>query len=313
MFYANVDGAKRLASPGLTGNCPLCNGKVHAKCGEIVSWHWAHETKDCDIWTEPESEWHRQWKGRFPIEWQEVGMGRTENKFLHRADILTPHGLVVEFQNSNITPKDISDREKFYTQDHRLVWVLNGEGFNVRSVNGSDWSTREEYMYAIEAPGPMLPELDRFNPTLDDVYWAETRLKQIKRDGNLDDILDRYLEALAQCKIATEKKVAENERIERVKNYAKSGSSFRWSHGRPSWMWAANPVFIDFSGKGIWRVKKLTRDAGKDRTGMVIHVQKRESEESFVRMVTDGTLASSLQTWFPLHLPMQPADVNLHY
>ena len=90
-----------------------------AKCGPLVAWHWAHETKDCDPWYEPESEWHLQWKGRFPPDWQEVSVGG------HRADVRTPT-LVVELQASAISAEDISAREAHYGN---MIWLLRGEDF----------------------------------------------------------------------------------------------------------------------------------------------------------------------------------------
>lgn len=45
----------------------------------------------------------------------------------HRADVRCPSGLVVEFQNSHISPDDIEARENFYG---RMLWIVNGAGFN---------------------------------------------------------------------------------------------------------------------------------------------------------------------------------------
>lgn len=104
---------------GTVGICPGCAGQVRAKCGEIVSWHWAHINADCDLWSEPESEWHRTWKGYFPADWQEV------TKPPHRADVAGPNG-VIEIQRSGISPEEIREREQFYG---RMAWLLNGHDF----------------------------------------------------------------------------------------------------------------------------------------------------------------------------------------
>ena len=93
---------------------------VIAKCGEIVKWHWAHKSRDCDPWSEPESEWHLNWKAMFPPSWQEVVIGP------HRADVRTPL-CVVEFQKSAISAEEIRKREQFYRQ---MVWV----------VDAADWA-----------------------------------------------------------------------------------------------------------------------------------------------------------------------------
>jgi competence protein CoiA len=124
MRWANAGHGRSLATPGASGVCPACNGSVLAKCGEIVSWHWAHKAKDCDPWSEPESEWHRGWKARFPSDWQECTIGR------HRADVVTPIG-VVEFQRSFLSVDEIRERESFYAG---LIWV----------VDASSWALHRE-------------------------------------------------------------------------------------------------------------------------------------------------------------------------
>jgi competence protein CoiA len=115
MRWANTGEGRALATPGASGVCPACNGSVLAKCGEIISWHWAHKAKDCDTWSEPESEWHLGWKQKFPLDWQEVVIGP------HRADVRTPFG-VLEFQKSSISLAEIKKREHFYGL---MAWVID--------------------------------------------------------------------------------------------------------------------------------------------------------------------------------------------
>lgn len=119
MNWAEVDGARSLPAPGMAGRCPACKGEVIAKCGEIISWHWAHKVKDCDPWSEPESEWHRAWKNRFPTQMQEVVIPP------HRADVQAPRG-IIEFQRSAISASEIRKREAFYG---RMAWVVDASEF----------------------------------------------------------------------------------------------------------------------------------------------------------------------------------------
>jgi hypothetical protein len=120
MEWALIDGNRAKAEKsGQIGICPGCGGEVRAKCGEIVSWHWAHINADCDPWSEPETDWHRKWKGFFPDHWQEV------TKPPHRADVAGPDG-VLEIQRSGISPEEIREREQFYG---RMAWLLNGHDF----------------------------------------------------------------------------------------------------------------------------------------------------------------------------------------
>lgn len=119
MRLAIVGGSRVEAQPGLRGACPGCGGEVYAKCGEVLVWHWAHVTAECDSWTEPESEWHLDWKSRFPVEFQEVSLGE------HRADVKGP-GAVLEVQRSAISVEAIREREEFYGE---MYWVLKGDDF----------------------------------------------------------------------------------------------------------------------------------------------------------------------------------------
>ena len=123
MKYASIDGARSEPFPKTHGICPHCRGIVIAKCGKLRVWHWAHKSKrHCDRWWEPETEWHRLWKNRFPVEWQEQGR-RDENGELHIADVLTPHGLVVEFQHSAIEREEVEIRTNFHKS---ICWIVNG-------------------------------------------------------------------------------------------------------------------------------------------------------------------------------------------
>jgi competence CoiA-like predicted nuclease len=119
MIWANKNNLRIQASPKERAICPLCNEEVIAKCGEIKIWHWAHKKDfECDSFGEPETEWHFNWKKKFPNENQEV---RIEN---HRADIRSSQGLIIELQNSSISPEKIREREECYK---KMIWMLNGE------------------------------------------------------------------------------------------------------------------------------------------------------------------------------------------
>ena len=123
--YAIVDGKRTEAEPRLRGVCQCCGGQTVAKCGEHVVWHWAHrQREDCDPWWESETEWHRSWKDRFPPDWQEVVHCDPVTGEQHIADVKTPHGLVIEIQNSPIRPEEMRSREEFYRS---MIWIVNGD------------------------------------------------------------------------------------------------------------------------------------------------------------------------------------------
>jgi len=123
MKFALVDERRQEAQPNLSAKCPACSHPMVAKCGEVRIWHWAHQgTRTCDPWWENETEWHRAWKGKFPIGWQEV-VHAADNGAKHIADVKTDHGWVIEFQHSYIKPEERRSRDAFY---RKLVWVVDG-------------------------------------------------------------------------------------------------------------------------------------------------------------------------------------------
>lgn len=160
MRFAEKNNERILPNP-MTKDviCPLCKQEVIAKCGSIKVWHWAHKNiEDCDTWADAETEWHINWKDKFPHENQETILEKCVSEYCnnnrnttgkdghapcnhincpdcifekHRADVLIK-GLVIEFQNSPISSEDIIKREKFYD---RMIWVLNkntfGKHFNI--------------------------------------------------------------------------------------------------------------------------------------------------------------------------------------
>jgi hypothetical protein len=78
--------------------------------------------RHCDHWWEPETEWHRNAKNNFPVEWQEI-VHRAENGEKHIADVKTDKGYVIEFQYSDLKPEERRSREAFYGP---MDWVVNG-------------------------------------------------------------------------------------------------------------------------------------------------------------------------------------------
>lgn len=115
MEWACINGRRERAKPKAVAVCPACQSQVIAKCGEVNAWHWAHQAGDCDPWSEGETPWHRNWKGLFPLDWQEVVIEP------HRADIKTPK-FVVELQHSAINPAMIREREQFYGN---MIWLFD--------------------------------------------------------------------------------------------------------------------------------------------------------------------------------------------
>jgi competence protein CoiA len=126
MEFALVNGQRCPAQPDLAGSCPACGSRTIARCGTKVLWHWAHyRLKHCDPWWENETPWHRAWKGRFPEDWRELVHFDPKGE-KHVADVKTPSGRVLEFQNSPMTSDELLAREDFYGD---MLWIVNGAPF----------------------------------------------------------------------------------------------------------------------------------------------------------------------------------------
>jgi competence protein CoiA len=125
MQYALVAGQREEARPELSGVnsvCPYCREPVIAKCGDVRVAHWAHFGKrTCDVWWEPETDWHRGWKDHFPNTWREVIHYAPDGE-KHVADVKTESGIVLEFQHSPLSRDERESRESFYPN---MAWVVD--------------------------------------------------------------------------------------------------------------------------------------------------------------------------------------------
>ncbi len=75
MKYAILNKIKTEAIKGIIGTCPNCGAELIPKCGNIKIHHWSHKRlNNCDNWWESETEWHRNWKNNYPIDWQEISL-----------------------------------------------------------------------------------------------------------------------------------------------------------------------------------------------------------------------------------------------
>jgi competence protein CoiA len=124
MKFADVEEGRREATQsGQSAKCPVCRGAVIAKCGNVRVWHWAHErTGTCDFEREPETKWHRDWKNKFPPDWQECIRLKDGKKYI--ADVMTKRGMIIEFQHSYLHQEVREGRESFY---QKMIWVVDGQ------------------------------------------------------------------------------------------------------------------------------------------------------------------------------------------
>jgi hypothetical protein len=232
MQYAVVDSQQRQAFKGGQGTCPLCGAAVVAKCGPRIMHHWAHAyRRECDPWWENETPWHREWKNRFPEECREVIHFAMDGE-IHRADIKTPTGIVIEVQHSNMTDSERISREQFYGN---LVWVIDGRSFR----NNFD------IFHLLPNPNSELAQ---------DIIWFKgTR----KMQGAARGIFWRLSESPESTK--TKRGAVEMHfmyEIEDEVNSAYCGHhQYDWVRPRGTWLEAECPVYIDFGDEYLVRLE----------------------------------------------------------
>jgi len=215
MKWALEDGQRVEATPGLEAWCPGCGEDVVAKCGELTAWHWAHRTRDCDPWYEPDSNWHLGWKAQFPKEEQEVGVRG------HRADILTKAGMVVELQAKTINEGLIKEREDHYGHKN-MVWLVNALKFDIRHQAGAtttepsipwvvefEWVRPRKAWFAARAPvyfdlGTSLEFACRASHVLEVREWKKPSLRPLRGQGSFMSI-DRFVLDVRDEEILTRK------------------------------------------------------------------------------------------------------------
>ena len=259
MQYALVNGRKSEACRGIRGECPLCGHPTVAKCGPRVMHHWAHASRrNCDPWWENETDWHREWKELFPKECREVSH-TAPNGEIHRADIKTPTGIIIEIQHSAMTDEERESRESFY---QNLVWIEDGRGFRNRfAILGKLPDPGSEICRKLVwwPPRPP-PARNLFGPP-----W-----ERIARFIRVSDIVEAHPE-FTKASIRKTGKIpsgilvysSEYWEVEReVEAHCIGHHQFYWTRPRRTWLDAVCPVYIDFGEEILWRIETY------DETGM---------------------------------------------
>jgi hypothetical protein len=127
--------------PGGQATCPTCAEELTAKCGDIVTWHWAHKTgTDCDSWSEGETEWHARWKLCAPINRREVTFGT------HRADVVAGDGVICEIQHSDIAVDDVIRREAHYG-NMRWIFHVGHRDYDWEPFSDGRWKIHRKHTW----------------------------------------------------------------------------------------------------------------------------------------------------------------------
>lgn len=222
MQYALIAGLKCEPYKGAEGVCISCGHKMIARCGDIRLHHWAHAAAArCDSWWEAETEWHREWKNSFPESYREISFFDAAQQEYHRADVHTPAGVTVEFQNSPLSLQELLSREAFYP---KLVWVVNGKKFS-------------GFALAKNIPDPASAALSAY------VFSGRSHL-----------VLYRCAVPEAENKKAARLSLHHPE----LKHIPPSAQhySFSWRHPHVAWYTASRPVFIDFGGHFLYWLRR---------------------------------------------------------
>lgn len=247
MQYSIVEGEKVEARPNQRGVCMCCLQPTYSACGKINIWHWRHEnSKMCDSWWEHETQWHRDWKSNFPVEWREVVHFNEATHEKHIADIKTKKGVVLEFQHSPISLDELNAREKFY---QKLVWIVNASAF------------QKQFKIGNKLPDPASdfpPNLEFMDSRLNVVYHK----KKVSNEPGTQmiEIVDSY------------KGLSIPQLIDRC--YTRH-HKFEWKNPRKVWYAANAPLFFDFNDGLLWRIQAEKRYPK-------FYIAKRYTKQQFV-------------------------------
>jgi hypothetical protein len=174
-----------------------------------------------------ETPWHRNWKKAFPESFREVSQFDQTLREIHRADVHTPCGTTIEFQNSPISLKELKSREAFYP---KLVWVLNGKKFKGFRILKS------------------LPDVD--DPKLDAFEFCHSDHLSLIRKSDL-------LSGIAKPKIL-------NFYHPEIKGIPLTSCyySFCWKQPHQIWYEANAPIIVDLGGHFIYQLKQRKQLSG---------------------------------------------------
>lgn len=173
-----------------------------------------------------ETPWHRNWKKAFPESFREVSFLDQTLGDLHRADVHTPCGTTLEFQNSPISIEELRSREAFYP---KLIWVLNGKKFKGFRILKS------------------LPDVD--DPRLSDYEFCHTdHLSMIRKSQLLAGISPKVLNFY-------------HPEIKDV-SFTSHYYSFCWKHPHRVWYQAKSPIIVDLGGHFLYQLKQRKQLSG---------------------------------------------------
>ena len=178
-------------------------------------------------------------KKAFPPSFREITFRDATLGQLHRADIYTPCGTTIEFQNSPICLNELKSREAFYP---KLVWVLNGKKFKGFRILKH------------------LPDVN--DHRLSDYEFCHTdhlsmiRKSDIFRGEHKPKILNFYHPEIKGIPLTS------------------YYYSFCWKHPHQVWFQAKAPIIVDLGGHFLYQLKQRAQLSGNYA---YLHMMTRKS------------------------------------
>lgn len=271
MQLALVNDQRVEAFLGGRGVCPICGAETIAKCGPRIIHHWAHHRlRDCDPWWENETVWHREWKNKFPLLCREVSHVAEDGE-IHRADVKTPTGIVIEIQHSAMTDAERISREEFY---ENLVWIIDGTTFQ----------DNFDIYHMLPDPNSELAQ---------DLVWSKAKRHM---NGSNAGLFFRLSEAQKDDASVTKTTLRGGqihgiwEIEDEVKRSYSGYHQYDWVRPRNTWLEATCPVYIDFGNE------YLVKLATYDESGL--RCVRKVSKRKFVHGVMVEDRAENIATCF---------------
>lgn len=209
-----------------------------AKCGPRILHHWAHAgRRDCDPWWENETDWHRAWKNFFPDDCREISHTASDGE-IHRADIKTPTGIIIEVQHSGMTDAERQSREAFYGN---LVWIIDGRGFrdnfDIYHLLPDPASKVARDIVWVKAIRPM-------SGAADGMFFRLSEGRQDYPEREITKATLKYGLIHSLREIRT-----------KVEQAYRGHHQYDWVRPRRTWLDAACPVYIDFGNDFLLRLE----------------------------------------------------------
>jgi len=185
---------------------------------------------------------------------------------VHRADIKTPTGIVIEVQHSTMTDEERESREAFYGN---LIWIVDGRSFRNRFHVG--WMLPDPNAVGFE-------DIVWFHQPRDAFKYTSAWTHGVAPFWRISEERKRYAD-LTRENIETVMRPDGlvlfhdgDEVRDQVEASYRGHHQFHWSRPRRTWFDAKCPVYIDFGEDVLYQLVKYD-----DRLGLGVRlVAKRK-------------------------------------